>query len=128
MEAIDYIKLERQRQIGLGYDARHDDAHTDGSLFKAAELFLSAARSQLKGYTVDNLNPPQGWPWHADFWRPSHDPVRNLIVAGALFKAEYDRLMRAGCPVRAMTILDSAHRCVELIDGELVKLIPSLKK
>jgi hypothetical protein len=35
------------------------------------------------------------WPWEWSFWKP-RDPVRNLVIAGALIAAEIDRLQRKG--------------------------------
>lgn len=34
------------------------------------------------------------WPFDASWWKPSNDPIRNLIKAGALIAAEIDRLQR----------------------------------
>lgn len=34
------------------------------------------------------------WPWHSSWWKPSDDPIRNLVKAGALIAAEIDRLQR----------------------------------
>ncbi len=46
-----------------------------------------------------NAKLPSGhqWPedWEAEAWKPSADPVRNLVKAGALIAAEIDRLQRA---------------------------------
>lgn len=33
-----------------------------------------------------------GWPWDMKWWKPSKDPIKNLIKAGALIAAEIDRL------------------------------------
>ena len=32
------------------------------------------------------------WPWDFKWWKPSDDPVKDLIKAGALIAAEIDRL------------------------------------
>lgn len=34
------------------------------------------------------------WPWATDWWKPSDDPITNLVRAGALIAAEIDRLLR----------------------------------
>ena len=39
--------------------------------------------------------PAHDWPWGSEYWKPSEDPVRNLVKAGALIAAEIDRLNRA---------------------------------
>lgn len=33
-----------------------------------------------------------GWPWESKWWKPSNDPIKNLVKAGALIAAEIDRL------------------------------------
>lgn len=33
-----------------------------------------------------------GWPWDAKWWKPSDDPIKNLVKSGALIAAEIDRL------------------------------------
>jgi len=38
---------------------------------------------------------PNAWPWHPVQWKPSTDPERNLVKAGALIAAEIDRILRA---------------------------------
>ena len=38
------------------------------------------------------------WPWSDKWWKPSDDPVRNLVKAGALLAAEIDRLQRGAPP------------------------------
>lgn len=38
---------------------------------------------------------PELWPWDVRWWKPSPDPERNLVKAGALIAAELDRLARA---------------------------------
>lgn len=35
-----------------------------------------------------------GWPFNRKEWKPSSDPIRNLVKAGALIAAEIDRLHR----------------------------------
>jgi hypothetical protein len=35
---------------------------------------------------------PSDWPWEKSWWKPSADPIRNLVKAGALIAAEIDRL------------------------------------
>lgn len=35
---------------------------------------------------------PDEWPWDPSWWKPSPDPVANLVKAGALIAAEIDRL------------------------------------
>lgn len=69
-----------------GYDAAHDDAHTKGELVDAVLCYLAYSQ---------RLMPPELWPFEADAWKQSDDPIRNLVRAGALIAAEIDRLERA---------------------------------
>jgi hypothetical protein len=36
-----------------------------------------------------------GWPWDMKWWKPSDDPIKNLVKAGALIAAEIDRLQNS---------------------------------
>lgn len=89
---IDLIAKERQRQIDAeGWTAEHDDGHADAQMALAASGYLVAYR--LGG---EWKNPPIDWPteWGKKWWKPSPDPIRNLVKAGALIAAEIDRLQR----------------------------------
>lgn len=80
---------ERLRQIDdEGWTAEHDDDHVDGELARAAA-----------SYALIDLRPSTNWllelwPWGDGCWKPSDDPIRNLVMAGALIAAEIDRLQR----------------------------------
>lgn len=81
------IAAERERQITAeGWTAAHDDTHDRGALVEAAVCYALSGT----GRRVPSL-----WPWDATWWKPSKDPVRNLVRAGALIAAEIDRLQRA---------------------------------
>lgn len=88
--AVDLILNERVRQIvGEGYDVHHDDSHTDGQLAAAGASYALGAYNDgpLK------YDTPQFWPEHWK-WKPSPDPLHDLVRAGALIAAEIDRLLR----------------------------------
>ena len=90
MTGVQLIVAERERQIDVeGWDAEHDDGHSDGELQKAARCYLSR---RAGGYFIDHA--PSSWPFGFDWWKPSDDPIRNLTKAGALIAAEIDRLQR----------------------------------
>lgn len=98
---IQLIAKERQRQISKeGWTPEHDDEHRDMELNYAAQAYLIAAQqirihSELSGRKPDfAFIAEMNWPWDARWWKPSDDPVRNLIKAGALIAAEIDRLER----------------------------------
>lgn len=104
MTGAELIVAERQRQIdGKGWTAEHDDEHAAGELTKAAEHYAMYASRQLSGYQPIDLGMPDavsgrgsyyGWPWDPSWWKPSNDPIHNLVKAGALIAAEIDRLQR----------------------------------
>jgi hypothetical protein len=89
------IAAERERQItGEGWDGGHDDAHTDASLPRAAMCYAGIAALVTVGGSMATQSVPAGWPWEDGWWKPSADPIRNLVKAGALIAAEIDRLDR----------------------------------
>lgn len=94
------IGAERQRQVSLkGWTAEHDDEHEHGQLVAAAIAY--AAHAMYRRHQRER--PNDWWPWWGagpdadkpDGWKPSDDPVRNLVKAGALIAAEIDRLQRS---------------------------------
>jgi hypothetical protein len=79
------ITHERARQIAVeGWDSDHDDQHRHGELSAAAQCYIS--------------NNAAGWPWDKKWWKPGgsepKDAVRRLAKAGALIRAERERLER----------------------------------
>ena len=92
MNGVDLIAAERQRQITEeGWTAEHDDVHGDCALVRAAIVYANSTRATPRfGVAWELL-----WPWDWTFWKPSKDPVRNLVKAGALIAAEIDRRLRA---------------------------------
>lgn len=45
------------------------------------------------------LNVPERWPWDRVWWKPSSDPIRNLVKSAALLVAEIERLQRVAPPL-----------------------------
>lgn len=88
----DLILIERYRQVAVeGWSLEHDAEHPAGTLTRAAECYARAARLQLTAPGFDPAPAPDGWPWAPEWWKPSEDPTRNLVKAGALLAAEVDR-------------------------------------
>jgi hypothetical protein len=86
------IAAERQRQIDVeGWTPEHDDEHSSSELNRAARFYAKKAQYP-ESYT--DVKAPMGWPWDTEWWKPSPDPIRNLVKAGALIAAEIDRLQR----------------------------------
>jgi hypothetical protein len=96
------IAAERQRQIDVeGWTPEHDDTeHSEGELAEAASCYADIAAFQAMAFKAghSDVQPdtrrPLGWPWTITWWKPSKDPIRNLVKAGALLAAEIDRLQR----------------------------------
>ena len=97
MNGTELIAQERQRQIDAeGWTPAHDDGHVSAELTNAACAYAETAALQMYG---DEMEPPiefapDCWPWRLEWWKPSPDPIRNLVKAGALIAAEIDRLQR----------------------------------
>jgi hypothetical protein len=88
---IELIAVERQRQIEVeGWTPEHDDDHDCGELASAGACY-ALVQEEMIGADWE----PAFWPWDRKWWKPSPDPIRNLIKAGALIAAEIDRLQRA---------------------------------
>lgn len=97
----DLIAAERQRQnTPEGWTPDHDAEHDRFELSAAAKAYITAAEAATFGsncVTFDGFRPGETndvWPWASSYWKPSADPIRNLVKAGALIAAEIDRLTR----------------------------------
>lgn len=106
MTGAEMIAVERQRQIEVeGWTPEHDDEHTNAELgtagvgyamFAVEQIALTANGEAMPDEAYDTPPSEACWPWHPDWWKPSDDPIRNLVKAGALIAAEIDRLQRRG--------------------------------
>lgn len=95
IEGAEMIVSERIRQITVErHTPDRDAAYTDGELLNAAWAYLTEAMPHDHAHCPQE--PPVAWPWPAEAWKPSADPIRNLVKAGALIAAEIDRLAAAG--------------------------------
>jgi len=95
MNGSELIAQERERQIEAeGWTQDHDDEHSSGQMVGGARAYAKTAQMQVCGL-VSSCNPPLSWEWDEEWWKPSPDPIRNLVKAGALIAAEIDRLQRA---------------------------------
>lgn len=89
MNGIGLIAAERQRQIEVeGFRPHNDDSYVHDELIRAAIAYIEFR----PGKRPDG--PPMGWPWNAEWWKPSDDLIRNYAKAGALIAAEIDRRQR----------------------------------
>ena len=94
------IAEERQRQINIEkWTPEHDDEHVMGQLAIAAACYAEVSSLTVRARRAGRyLSIPNEilsrWPWSTKWWKPSSDPIRNLVKAGALIAAEIDRLQR----------------------------------
>ena len=88
------VLAERRRQVEQeGWTHEHDEGHPFGELAEAAACY-AAACADPEGSDVPLGRLGVHWPWIACWWKPSKDPRRNLVKAGALILAEIERLDR----------------------------------
>lgn len=85
---VDLIQEERARHsTEEGWTTEHDDRYRAGELRAAAICYAAI--------NITSRSPMSAaWPWGHEWWKPSDDPVRNLVKAGALIAAEIDRTQR----------------------------------
>jgi hypothetical protein len=94
MSGIELVATERERQVSAeGWTPEHDNEHDEAQLIDAALSYALTAYGQVMDAADDGAVPHE-WPWSRDWWKPSPDPIRNLVKAGALIAAEIDRLQR----------------------------------
>jgi hypothetical protein len=87
------IAAERERQISVeGWTFEHDDKHDGGQIVCAAVTY--ALENTFNGPAAAGKWFNQFWCWEDSWFKPSPDPIRNLVKAGALIAAEIDRLQR----------------------------------
>lgn len=97
---IELIAAERMRQWqSEGFSFVHDDGHQLGELSEAGAAYATVASAMIRGvsageFPADMMTAEGKWLWEEESWKPSDDPIRNLVKAGALIAAEIDRLLR----------------------------------
>jgi hypothetical protein len=86
MIALQMVIQERRRQIVTeGFDAEHDDTHTNSELARAAVCYAIPT----------NFYPAGGlWPFETDCFKPTEDK-KDIVRAIALLLAELERILRA---------------------------------
>ncbi len=92
MSGIELVAAERKRQMEEeGWTPEHDSTHIYGEIVGAARAYAWYAQSSICKLKKSS-NPPLAWPWDNHWWKPSDDPIRNLVKAAALICAEIDRI------------------------------------
>jgi hypothetical protein len=127
-DGVRLIALERVRQVmEKGYDAKHDDQHTDGAIAEAAGCILidlagGTHITDLELEHDDDATWPERLAAHV-LRKYGEDPVRRLSIAGALIAAEIDRLRRLETPAAPANTLPMS----ESLDGD-VRMVPVMGK
>ena len=88
------IAEERERQIKEeGFIPEEDKIYINVELSNAAACYIASSQATIMRGIVcsDVVNL---WPWESEWWKPSKDPIRDLVKAGALIAAEIDRLQK----------------------------------
>ncbi len=95
--AIELIQEECERvRENEKFSEVHDDSHTEGELSRAAASYslytgLHIWKAPIvRGVILDDC----AWPFENDWFKPSDDPIRNLVKAGQFIVAEIERLQR----------------------------------
>ncbi len=112
-EAMEYppgafgdVFAERNRQMLVErWTPQHDDTHDGGELAAAGSCYALSAAAILNPYTQGDgvgEEPPDAWPWGAEWWKIDRDnPRRALVKAAALLIAEIERIDRAAARAEA---------------------------
>lgn len=94
---IELITEERERQISKeGWTPEHDDNHKYGELADAGACYALANSPSLQDeatFYFLKKTPQKFWPFDLGWWKPTQDPVKNLVKAGALIAAEIDQVV-----------------------------------
>lgn len=119
------IGAERTRQVTEeGYDAEHDRDHAEQLAHAAISYGAFAAVTVQQGYSREDALSrggsivPSMWPWSSHYWKPTGDPVRDLVKAGALIAAAIDALEAARAP-RSCALCGTActNACVQAAEA-----------
>lgn len=100
MNGADLIKEERLRQVSEeGWTTEHDDEHPRCALVVAGACYALDIAGRFSNEHESWLFAYKGqakelWPWDEEWWKPTEDPIRQLVKAGALIAAEIDRFQR----------------------------------
>lgn len=114
-EGLGIVARERLRQVSEeGFDASHDDEHTDGALAAAGASYAMAHSVLVKTEGKAGGTVPGPWPFDLEWWKPSPDPVRNLAKAAALIVAELDRILRQGADRKPAADLLAAQAAMKV--------------
>jgi len=89
MNGLKLISIERTRQIHVeGWTPEHDRQHRRAELIRVAICYAEQVIDPCRA-GVPVKFPPE---LSLNRWKPSDNPIRNLVKAGALIAAEIDRI------------------------------------
>lgn len=115
--AIEDVIDERERQIAVeGWTPVHDDGYQHDELVRAAACYACCDDDEAGG------EPPAGWPWARERWKPS-GVRRNRVKAAALLIAAVEREDRAAHrqKVMAEAAAKAAAKAAERLNRAVAK-------
>jgi len=97
MSGIEAFATEQGNLRQHGFTESHDDSHSNAEIGAGACCYAMANQLLAKHHTIDEVKTLllPCWPFEAESWKPSADPLVNLRRAGAMLASEYDRLTRS---------------------------------
>lgn len=93
---VDLIAQERKRQVVQEGFSRADDLYREDILASAALCYTRTAYDVMVVRDIQNhVIPihPKHWPLDYDEFKPTGDPIRDLVKAGALVAAAIDAII-----------------------------------
>ncbi|CAO1663439.1 hypothetical protein NYA30BAC_01957 [Halomonas sp. NYA30] len=102
--ALFELNEERSRQVNAeGFSREQDDQWSKGELASLACCYADHAAFIAQAHFGYEASEPVWLPGNMDsqWWKPSLDPRRDLVKAGALILAEIERLDRAAARAKA---------------------------
>lgn len=102
MTGAEDILKERARQVEEeGYTPDRDKGRFV-ELISAAQAYISSSEvaeaGVREGHKTETIRqvclypPAPDWPWGREYWKPTGDPAKDLMKAGALIAAAIDSL------------------------------------
>lgn len=82
MKVLEELRVERKKQLSMGYTPEHDDAHTHKQMCHAAIAYAMPEEREGRLY----------WPWPNDIQR--RDRREDLVKAASILVAEIERMDR----------------------------------
>ena len=90
---MELIAQERKEQIEKhGWSLEHDQDYGSGQLLQAARFCIDQVNNRELGCNEESIKWPDGWDPYFENKIRNKSIIEQLIVAGAFFMAENDRI------------------------------------